>query len=966
MDIRSDQYANLEERIRMLEKENRILRDRLGIAADVPVVPAPGNDDPIPSAEVQPAHIGAGGFDQYRSPLEKITLFRTMFRGREDVFARRWQSVKTGKSGYSPVCSNEWKSGVCPKPQGSCANCPQRQLVPLTDEVIFRHLRGSDALGRDVVGIYPILPDDTCRFLTLDLDDKGWQEEAALLRSICTAWDIPCAIERSRSGNGAHLWLFFTHPVPCTDARRLGTVLLTAAMERGGTLKLSAYDRMIPNQDLLPKGGFGNLIALPLQGQARRSGNSVFIDESLVPYDDQWAYLASVKRIEPDTLSALLQQHCRGEALGNLVQSEDNPKPWEKQKTCQLRARDFPQELEIVKSNLFYLREDVLSVRAKNQLVRLAAFRNPDFYRAQAMRFPIYDKPRVISTAETRDGYLALPRGCEEALLTVLNDAEVSYHIADHRTVGRPIRVSFNGTLRDEQQPAVKALLANETGVLSATTAFGKTVVAAYLIGQRKVNTLVLVHTQALLNQWRASLREFLTIDEELPTLPKKRGRKPERFLIGQLGGGKDRLSGIVDVAIMQSLLSGDTVKELVKDYGMVIVDECHHISAVTFERVMKEVSARYVYGLSATPTRQDGHHPIVFLQCGPIRYLVDAKAQAEKHGFSHFIIPRFTSWRTAVPEERGIAALYSELAASEQRNALIVKDAKEALAEGRSPILLTERREHVERMAALLRPACPNVVTLYGSASSKQRAAALKQLHNIPPSEPLLVIATGKYVGEGFDCPRLDTLLLTIPVAWKGTVAQYAGRLHRCYPGKSEVCIYDYVDIHVPVLERMYQKRLKGYAAIGYQIKSDVRLPQTPDLIYDGRSFYPVYCRDLAAAQKEILIVSPFMRKSRMEKLARSLTEPVLNGVAVKVITRPPEDFPEKDRIGVAANAQYLDGYGIHVVFRSDFHQKFTVIDQSLVWYGSVNFLSFGSSEESIMRLESQEIAGQLIDSVI
>ena len=404
MDNRSDQYAKLEERIRMLEMENRILRDRLGIAADVPVVPAPGNDDPIPSAEAQPSHIGAGGFDQYRSPLEKITLFRTMFRGREDVFARRWQSVKTGKSGYSPVCSNEWKSGVCPKPQGSCANCPQRQLVPLSDEVIFRHLRGSDALGRDVVGIYPILPDDTCRFLTLDLDDKGWQEEAALLRSICTAWDIPCAIERSRSGNGAHLWLFFTHPVPCTDARRLGTTLLTAAMERGGTLKLSAYDRMIPNQDLLPKGGFGNLIALPLQGQARRSGNSVFIDESLVPYDDQWAYLASVRRIEPDTLSALLQQHCRGEALGNLVQSEDNPKPWEKQKTCQLHARDFPQELEIVKSNLFYLREDVLSVRAKNQLVRLAAFRNPDFYRAQAMRFPIYDKPRVISTAETRDG----------------------------------------------------------------------------------------------------------------------------------------------------------------------------------------------------------------------------------------------------------------------------------------------------------------------------------------------------------------------------------------------------------------------------------------------------------------------------------------------------------------------------------------------------------------------------------
>jgi len=966
MENLKDKCTKLEARVLALEQENRFLRARLGISEAEPVIPTPDREPQVPATETGNVHPAPGVFDKYRSPREKIALFRSLFRGREDVFARRWESKKTGKSGYAPVCANEWKPGICPKPNGNCASCPHRQLVPLSDEVIYRHLRGNDALGRDVVGIYPILPDDSCRFLALDLDDEGWQKVAALLRSICDAWGLPCATERSRSGNGAHLWLFFAAPVPCADARRLGTALLTAAMERSGSLKLSAYDRMFPNQDLLPKGGFGNLIALPLQGQARKNGNSVFVDESFCPYEDQWAFLSSVERATPDALSHLLEQHCRGETLGNLVQSKDESKPWEKRRTIRLSALDFPQELEIVKSNLLYIREDLLSARAKNQLVRLAAFKNPDFYRAQAMRLPIYDKPRVISTAETRDGYLALPRGCEEAVLALLDEAGAACRVIDHRTPGSPIRADFNGALRDEQKPAAAALLAQDTGVLSATTAFGKTVIAAYLIGQRKVNTLVLVHTQALLNQWRASLGAFLTIDEELPALLQKRGRKPEQSLIGQLGGGKDRLSGIVDVAIIQSLLSGDAVKELVKDYGMVIVDECHHVSAVTFERVMKEVSAKYVYGLSATPTRQDGHHPIVFLQCGPIRYLVDAKAQAGKHSFTHFIVPRFTAYRTAVSEERGIAALYSDLTDNEQRNAMIVKDTKEALTEGRSPILLTERREHVERLAALLRTSCPNVVTLYGSASARQRREAMERLQAVSPAESLLVIATGKYVGEGFDCPRLDTLFLTVPVAWKGTVAQYAGRLHRSYPGKTEVRIYDYVDIHVPVLERMYQKRLKGYAAIGYQIRADVRLPKSDDLIYDGRSFYPIYCQDLASARKEILIVSPFMRKSRLEKLARALTEPVLNGVTVKVLTRPPEDFPEKDRSGIKSNAQYLEGYGIHVAFRPGFHQKFTVIDQALVWYGSVNFLSFGSAEESIMRLESREIAGELIDSVM
>ena len=510
----------------------------------------------------------------------------------------------------------------------------------------------------------------------------------------------------------------------------------------------------------------------------------------------------------------------------------------------------------------------------------------------------------------------------------------------------------------------VHALLAHNIGVLSATTAFGKTVIAAYLIGQRKVNTLVLVHTQALLNQWKTALTEFLEINEVLPELPKKRGRKKERSVIGQLGGTRNTVAGIVDIAIIQSVISGDDAKELVKDYGMVIVDECHHVSAVSFERVLKEVNAKYVYGLTATPTRQDGHQPIIHMQCGPIRYLVDAKEQAEKRAFDHFLVPRFTSYRSVT--DQGIAAIYKDLAENEIRNAYIIKDVIQALEGGRTPIILTERREHVLLLADRLQGYCKNIVTLFGSASAKSRRETMEKLHAVPKDESLVIVATGKYVGEGFDYPRLDTLFLALPIAWKGKVAQYAGRLHRNYPGKAEVQIYDYVDIHVPMLETMYQKRLKGYASIGYKIKVHTMLQADPDLIYDGKSFYPVFSEDIRSARREILIVSPFMRKSRITQIQRLLSEPMLNQVKVVVVTRPAEDFPEKDRKNVIENTQQLEAYGITVRHRAGFHQKFTVIDGQIVWYGSVNFLSFGAAEESIMRFTSHDIAGQLTDTVV
>ena len=932
----------LEKRISELETENRELRMKLGMPVPRPVKPAPTTT-----------------VHNHSTPAEKIKLFRSLFRGREDVFARRWYSTKTEKAGYAPACANEWKPGICIKPKGSCSKCEYRELVPLSNQVIFNHLSGRDAYSRDVVGLYPILPDDTCCFLAIDFDDGAWRENASAVRKVCAAWEIPCAVERSRSGEGAHLWIFFSEPLPCFTARKLGSALLTAAMEQEGTLKLDAYDRMFPCQDMLPNGGFGNLIALPLQGQARKNSNSVFVDEDFVPYPDQWAYLCEIKKINADDVERIIKQNSHGDALGALCSAEPAEKPWEKKHKPQLSPLDFIGVQKITRANMLFIPLSGLSARGRNQLLRLAAFRNPEFYKAQAMRLPIYDKPRIICAAEEQDGYLALPRCCEESLIDQLEQSSAAYEIDDQTCPGRPVRVTFKGTLRDEQQPAADALLVHNNGVLSATTAFGKTVVAAYLIAQRKVNTLILVHTQALLNQWKHSLSEFLEINETLPELPKKRGRKKQRSVIGQLGGSKNNLSGFVDIAIMQSLVTENEVRELVKDYGMVIVDECHHVSAVSFEQVLKEVNARYVYGLTATPTRQDGHHPIIHMQCGPIRYQVDAREQAQKRPFDHAVIPRFTAFAQPVTDEKpwAITEAYAAMQTDEARNQMIVSDVLDASRSGRTPIVLTERYDHAKVLAGLLQDHCKNVVLLSGKGSAKAKRELLEQLTQIDSDAPLILVATGKYVGEGFDLPRLDTLFLAMPVSWKGTLAQYAGRLHRNYEGKQEVLIYDYVDFRIPMLERMYHKRLSGYAAIGYTVRGSKTAPAGDNRIFTQEDYWPVFAQDIRNCQKEIQIVTPFLHAAQVKRFLGLIPE----DVKVTVITGDESCFKPDTWVKVQSAMELLQNNHIQVNCVSKVYQRYVVIDKQLVWYGGINYLGFEKAAQGAMRLSSAELAKEL-----
>ena len=770
----------------------------------------------------------------------KIALFRFLFRGREDVYARRFESRKTGKSGYAPACANEWIRGICEKPRIRCADCSHQRFLPVTDDVIRWHLSGHDDDGQPfVAGVYAMLQDEACFFLAVDFDKTGWREDATAFAETCRQLSLPAAIERSRSGQGGHVWLFFEQAIPAALARKLGSYILTETMERRPEAGLDSYDRFFPSQDTLPRGGFGNLIALPLQKLARERGNSVFLDNESLPYPDQWAFLSTVLRIGRPLVEGIVRD---AERTGKIVgvrfppTDEEDAEPWTtppSRHRKQPAIAGLPRTLEMVLGNQIYIAKEALVPALRNRLLRLAAFQNPEFYKAQAMRIPTYDKPRIIACAEDHPHHIGLPRGCLDDLLELLSDLKVTPIVRDERLAGLPLRVTFRGELRPEQRIAADAMLAHETGVLSATTAFGKTVVAAWLIAQRGVNALVLVHRRQLLDQWVERLSAFL----DLPSTG-----------IGQIGGGRDRASGQVDVAVIQSLGRKGVVDDRVGEYGHLIVDECHHLPAYSFEQVARRAKARFVAGLSATVARKDGHHPIIFMQCGPIRHRVSAKEQAATRPFEHTVNVRPTSFQSANTADADkrveFQSLYRELIDDETRNRRICDDIVDAVREGRSPLVLTERNDHLDRLASHLSGSIRHLLVLRGGMGKKQRQAVADRLGAIPPDEDRVLLSTGKYIGEGFDDARLDTLMLTLPVSWRGTIAQYVGRLHRLYDSKREVRVYDYADLNVPMLARMFDRRCRGYEAAGYSIvlpasavpgwPADVPLPADPGWKHD------------------------------------------------------------------------------------------------------------------------------------
>lgn len=742
---------------------------------------------------------------------QKVALFRRLFAGRPDVYALRWENTRSGRTGYAPACRNEWLHGVCEKPRVRCGDCTRQAFIPYSDEVVRAHLQ-----GRLVAGVYPLLADDTCWFCAIDLDGPGWREDATTVVAASADLGVTMAVERSRSGNGAHAWVFFSEAVPAVQARRLAEAVITEASARRPGIGLSSYDRVFPSRDVAPRGGFGNLIALPLQRAVRPAGCTVFLDHSLEPHPDQWALLAGVPRLDRSDLQRAVRRAADRQfgVLGVADEAEHPDEPWRAQPRLPSPIPGpFPESVQAVLAQQLYVDRAGLHPRLYDRIRRLAAFANPVFYERQRLRLSTALVPRVIACATEHPNHLGLPRGCLDDLRELIGGLGITLQLDDRRSSGTPLPARFLGELRADQQAAVDALADHETGVLVAPPGAGKTAMAAALIARRQASTLVVVPTRELMRQWEARLAAFLDLGPG--------GR------VGVIGGGRRRPTRRLDVAIVQSLVHGERIDPDLAEYGHIVVDECHHVPAVSTERLLAATPALFVLGLTATPSRRDGHQPIIRMQCGPTRATLRSQPALALH-----VVTRTTEFVGPSGLDAGIQQLYQRLSADDQRNHLIVADTVAALREGRSPLVLTARRDHLERLAALLAERTDHLCVLHGGLRATQRKAAMERL--TAGGEPAVVIATGRYLGEGFDHPPLDTLLLALPVAWKGTITQYAGRLNRPAPGKRDARIYDYVDRSVPMLAAMFTKRERAYRSLGYRIDGDPDLqpPDDPDQV--------------------------------------------------------------------------------------------------------------------------------------
>lgn len=911
--------------------------------------------------------------------------FFSMFWGRQDVYAKRSVNKETGKAAYYPQCNNFW-TNVCHKKikDGiNCKDCKNRSYKTITKKDILNHLQGNAYNASDVIGVYPLLSNGTCRFMVFDFDnhdkdaeekdfansDDTWVEEVESMREICVLNGIEPLVERSRSGRGAHIWIFFDKPIAASFVRKFGFALLDKGAEQINLKSFKYYDRMLPAQDSLPEdSAVGNLIALPLQGKALQDGNSAFIDGNWNAYPNQWETLFNKPRLSQGFLEEKIKEWSNiiDDIAANAAES-DREKPWNRMQ--HFNKNDVEGKLHIILSNGIYVDNTNLKVAMQNRIRRMAAISNPVFYKNQAIGTSNYDTARWIYLGKDHlSRYIQIPRGLQDELWENIKQADIDYEMEDERQQGRKINVDFKGELRPEQDKALKELIRYDNGILHAATAFGKTVVSSAIIAQKKINTLIILESSALIEQWKEALEKFLNINEGLPAYETKTGRvRKRKSLIGTLQGAHDSMTGIIDIAMAGSLCKKGKYHKMMNEYGLVLIDECHHSASETIANVLKEVKAKYVYGVTATPKRGDGLEKINYMLIGPIRYSYTAKEKAKEQGMQHLVYPRFT--RTVPP--RGVITdkmhpneAYEIIHNNDVRDEQIIEDVKNCVAAGRTPVVLSRYKDHSEKFYERLKSYADHVFLMTGNNSKKEHRKILEQMHQVDKNESLILIATGSLVGEGFDFPRLDTLFMATPVSFRGVVEQYAGRLNRDYAGKENVIIYDYVDNHIPMFNNMYMKRLKAYKQIGYEFGDGLQtVKQTVNAIYDGNNYSENYHKDLLDSNKNIIISSPVISGSKVYELINMLKEKQMSGVQVTIVTWTPDSYGFGDATYWMQLHEDMRRAGFYIRTVEEYCDRFAVIDQEVVWYGNINLLAKDKVDDSIMRVRSKGIAGELLE---
>ena len=980
MNIEEYDKDSLRKIVRRLERENKSLKEKLD-KANIPYDSInPFEENPEKAEDYDPDQ-GARIINPSFITEKMAVRFFSMFWGREDVYAKRGK-----KGGYFPQCDNRWNASLCPKQQGKkifCNECEHKKWTKVSARKIITHLIGNKEDGSDVIGVYPLLSDGTCRFIVFDFDnhekgaevtdfanvDDEWHKEVDALRKICIINGIKPLVERSRSGRGAHVWIFFKKAIPAGVARNFGFLLLDKGSVSINLKSFHYYDRMYPSQDVA--NGIGNLIALPLQGQALKTGNSAFVDENWNAYPNQWDILfnktekLSIKEIEQ------YMEKWREELAEDKEKVYDadryiRPKPWRKK--CEFFKEDVVGKIHIVLSNGIYIDTLNLMPRIQNQIRSLAAFDNPEFYKNKRLGYSNYYNFSAVYLGKDIDGYIQIPRGLREKIIEECEKAGIPIDVSDEREIGHPIRVDFKGDLRTQQELAAEKLLSHSDGVLSAATAFGKTVVCSYLIAERKVNTLILLQSKDLLNQWIDELNKFLEIREEPPEYITKTGRKKKRQdVIGVLHGNKNTLTGIIDVAMVGSMYKKGEFNDLVNSYGMVIMDECHHAASKTSIELLQKINAKYVYGVSATPKRGDDLDKIIYMLLGPLRHKFTSLERAQEQGIGHYFIPRYTRVVDNIESKNDINKAYNLISDSKVRNEMIIEDVRSCVNKKQTPVILTRFKDHAKYLYDGLKNMADHVFLLYGDNSDKKNADIRAELKKIPQDETLILIATGQKIGEGFDFPRLDVLMLAAPVSFEGRLEQYVGRLNRDYEGKEAVYVYDYIDSHIRFFDRMYAKRLRTYKKIGFSIWTEDKQPkQTINAIYDSGNYTEKFERDLVEAEKTIVISSPNISQDKIERFLYLIKERQEEGVKVTVITTDPEEIIYGNSDICYELIREMEQIGINVITKTEVEERFAVIDDELVWHGGMNLLGKVDVWDNLMRIKSQEVAAELLEMSI